>query len=66
MTGQPHEPRAEPHAEAGPTPVTWGADQVSAAQSAFDTNKGRILAGETFRSQKPPDWRRGKSPCDYA
>ncbi|MFJ5787939.1 hypothetical protein [Streptomyces hydrogenans] len=34
----------------------------SAAELAFARNKARIESGETFRSQKPSDWRLGSSP----
>lgn len=34
----------------------------SAAEREFGRNKARIEAGETFRGQKPPDWRLGSSP----
>ncbi|MEU3481011.1 hypothetical protein AB0E66_22900 [Streptomyces sp. NPDC033753] len=34
----------------------------SAAELAFTRNKARIESGETFRSQKPSDWRLGSSP----
>lgn len=35
--------------------------QPSAAQREFERNKARIDSGETFRSRKPSDWRRGAS-----
>lgn len=41
------------------------AAQVERAQQVFDANKRRVLAGETFRSQKPSTWQPGKSPSDY-
>ncbi|MDP9607749.1 hypothetical protein [Streptomyces demainii] len=36
--------------------------QLSAAEREFARNKARIESGETFRGQKPSDWRRGASP----
>ncbi|AJC61946.1 hypothetical protein [Streptomyces sp. 769] len=36
--------------------------QLSAAEGEFARNKARIDSGETFRGQKPSDWRRGASP----
>ncbi|WP_237525021.1 hypothetical protein [Streptomyces sp. SID5643] len=36
--------------------------QMSAAEREFARNKARIESGETFRGQKPSDWRRGSSP----
>jgi hypothetical protein len=36
--------------------------QMSAAEREFARNKARIESGETFRGQKPSDWRRGASP----
>ncbi|MCA1221616.1 hypothetical protein [Streptomyces sp. 8L] len=36
--------------------------QMSAAEREFARNKARIESGETFRAQKPSDWRRGASP----
>ncbi|WP_189716425.1 hypothetical protein [Streptomyces chryseus] len=35
---------------------------LSAAEREFARNKARIESGETFRGQKPSDWRRGASP----
>ncbi|MGW2050825.1 hypothetical protein ACWCPF_37480 [Streptomyces sp. NPDC001858] len=35
--------------------------QPSAAEREFERNKARIESGETFRSRKPSDWRRGAS-----
>ncbi|MEU6353172.1 hypothetical protein ABZ896_28250 [Streptomyces sp. NPDC047072] len=35
--------------------------QASAAEREFARNKARIESGETFRSRKPSDWRRGAS-----
>jgi hypothetical protein len=35
--------------------------QLSAAEREFERNKARIESGETFRSRKPSDWRRGAS-----
>ncbi|MFF1918464.1 hypothetical protein ACFVYE_44535 [Streptomyces sp. NPDC058239] len=34
---------------------------MSAAEREFARNKARIESGETFRAQKPSDWRRGSS-----
>ncbi|MGW7341248.1 hypothetical protein [Streptomyces sp. NPDC054808] len=36
--------------------------KLSAAEREFARNKARIESGETFRAQKPSDWRRGASP----
>jgi hypothetical protein len=36
--------------------------KLSAAEREFARNKARIESGETFRGQKPSDWRRGASP----
>lgn len=36
--------------------------RLSAAEREFARNKVRIESGETFRGQKPSDWRRGASP----
>ncbi len=36
--------------------------KLSAAEREFARNKARIESGETFRGQKPSDWRRGSSP----
>ncbi|MFI1018227.1 hypothetical protein [Streptomyces sp. NPDC020965] len=36
--------------------------KLSAAEREFARNKARIEAGETFRGQKPSDWRLGSSP----
>ncbi|MER6523049.1 hypothetical protein ABT246_40340 [Streptomyces sp. NPDC001553] len=36
--------------------------QLSAAEREFARNKARIESGETFRGQKPSDWRLGSSP----
>ncbi|MFC8273858.1 hypothetical protein ACFUJR_15295 [Streptomyces sp. NPDC057271] len=36
--------------------------QLSAAEREFARNKARIDSGETFRGQKPSDWRLGSSP----
>ncbi|MFE9399909.1 hypothetical protein [Streptomyces flavidovirens] len=36
--------------------------KLSAAEREFARNKARIESGETYRAQKPPDWRRGASP----
>ncbi|MEU9624350.1 hypothetical protein ACIODT_38590 [Streptomyces sp. NPDC088251] len=36
--------------------------QLSAAERESVRNKARIESGETFRAQKPSDWRRGASP----
>lgn len=35
---------------------------LSAAEREFARNKARIESGDTFRGQKPSDWRRGASP----
>ncbi|MFD4874561.1 hypothetical protein ACFWOB_14525 [Streptomyces sp. NPDC058420] len=35
--------------------------EPSAAEREFERNKARIDSGETFRSRKPSDWRRGAS-----
>lgn len=35
---------------------------LSVAEREFARNKARIESGETFRGQKPSDWRRGASP----
>jgi hypothetical protein len=35
--------------------------QLSAAEREFERNKALIEIGETFRSRKPSDWRRGAS-----
>ncbi|WP_176740115.1 hypothetical protein [Streptomyces sp. Ncost-T10-10d] len=47
--------------------VGWGHPgcaprKLSAAEREFARNKARIEAGETFRGQKPSDWRLGSSP----
>ncbi|MFF1498217.1 hypothetical protein [Streptomyces sp. NPDC058304] len=36
--------------------------QLSAAEREFARNKARIESGETYRAQKPSDWRLGSSP----
>ncbi|MFJ6669050.1 hypothetical protein [Streptomyces sp. NPDC091383] len=36
--------------------------QHFAAEREFARNKARIESGETFRSQRPSNWRRGASP----
>ncbi|MFB8105869.1 hypothetical protein ACFC3O_24045 [Streptomyces sp. NPDC056007] len=36
--------------------------RLSAPEREFARNKARIESGETFRGQKPSDWRRGASP----
>ncbi|WP_432038643.1 hypothetical protein [Streptomyces cucumeris] len=36
--------------------------QLSPAEREFARNKARIESGETYRAQKPSDWRRGASP----
>ncbi|MFF7603340.1 hypothetical protein [Streptomyces mirabilis] len=38
--------------------------QMSAAEREFARNKARIESGETFRAQKPSDWRLGSSPSN--
>ncbi|WP_371664751.1 hypothetical protein [Streptomyces sp. NBC_00280] len=35
--------------------------QMSVAEREFARKKARIESGETFRSRKPSDWRRGAS-----
>lgn len=35
--------------------------QLSVVDREFERNKARIESGETFRSRKPSDWRRGAS-----
>lgn len=36
--------------------------RLSAAEREFARNKARIESGETYRAQKPSDWRLGSSP----
>jgi hypothetical protein len=36
--------------------------KLSAVEREFARNKARIESGETYRAQKPSDWRRGASP----
>ncbi|MER6317045.1 hypothetical protein ABT237_25250 [Streptomyces sp. NPDC001581] len=38
--------------------------KLSAAEREFARNKAGIEAGETFRGQKPSDWRLGSSPSN--
>lgn len=44
----------------------WGHPKCapSNAELEFARNKARIMAGETFRSRKPSDWRMGASPSN--
>lgn len=45
---------------------SWGhaacAPQTDRRSQEYETNKARVLAGETFRGHKASDWRRGSSP----
>jgi hypothetical protein len=43
----------------------WGHAACAAPRSAFARNKAMIEAGETFRSQKPSNWRRGEGPSSH-
>ena len=44
------------------TPAEEPKYDVEAAQRAFDRNRARVVAGETFRSQRRTAWKPGKSP----
>lgn len=41
---------------------TWAHAACASAEREFRRNQEAVLSGETFRSQKPSDWRRGASP----
>lgn len=48
----------------GKPKMKWSPDALASAQRIYDINKGRVEAGETFRSYAPSGYRRSAKRRD--